>query len=76
MTPVSPRSTIFSRKINEKIAYHVALGRGLHSNFGVGVDLEASVKDTVRDLVAHLVGVTLTNRFRSEEDMVVAFDVH
>lgn len=49
--------------------YHVALGGALHGDLGVRVDSEASVEDSVRDLVAEFVGVALTDRFRCEVDM-------
>ena len=40
---------------------HTGLGSSLHSNSGVGVNLEASIKDTVGDLIAELVWVTFSN---------------
>jgi len=41
--------------------YHLGLGGGFEADLALGVLLEAGVEDTVGDLVAELVGVTLTD---------------
>jgi hypothetical protein len=41
--------------------YHLGLGGGLKANLAVGILSEASVEDTVRHLIAKLVGVALTD---------------
>jgi hypothetical protein len=42
---------------------HTGLGSGLDSNLGVGVLSQAGVKDSIRDLVTDLVGVSLSDGF-------------
>ena len=59
--------------------YHTGLGSGFHGNLAVGVDLKAGIKDTVRDLVAQFVGVTLTHGFGGkvkEAFLVVVSNLH
>jgi hypothetical protein len=56
--------------MRKKDTYHVALGGALHRNLGVGVNLDAGVKDTVGNLIAKLVGVAFSYRFRSKVDRV------
>jgi len=46
----------FSEKNN-----HTGLGGSFHGNLAVGVDLEAGIKDSVRDLIAELVWMSLTD---------------
>ena len=43
------------------------LSDGFASNFGVRVDLEVRIQDSVRNLIAHLIGMTFTHGFRSEQ---------
>jgi len=50
---------------------HASLGASLASDLGVGVLLKASVKDSVRNLVADLVGVTLVHGFRGEQEVAL-----
>jgi len=56
----------FTKKDN-----HAGFGGGLHSAFGVGVGFEAGVKDSIGNLIAKLVGVTLTDGLGSEVDVFV-----
>ena len=41
--------------------YHTGLGSSLHSNLAVWIDLEASIKNTVRDLIAELVWMAFSD---------------
>ncbi len=54
-----------------QVTYHAGFGGGLHSAFSVGVGFEAGIKDSVRNLIAKLVGMTLTDGFGSEVDVIV-----
>ena len=53
------------------MTYHAGFGGGLHGALGVGVDSEAGIEDTVGNLIAKLVGVTLTDGLGSEVDVFV-----
>ena len=50
---------------------HSRLGHRLTCNLAVGVLSEVGVQDGVGDLVAHLVGVSLADGLRCEEELVV-----
>ena len=43
--------------------YHSGLSCGFHGNFTVGVNLDACINDTVTDLIAKLIGMSLTYGF-------------
>ncbi len=51
---------------NAIFAYHLGLGGGLEADLASGVLLEAGVEDSVGDLIAELVGVTLTDGLGGE----------
>lgn len=42
---------------------HACFSGGLHGDFGIRVDAKAGIEHSIRDLIAELVGVTLTHRF-------------
>ena len=44
-----------------KKTYHSSFYRGFHSHLCIRVDSEASIDDAVGDLIAELVGVSLTD---------------
>ena len=48
---------------------HTGLEAGLAGDLGVGISGEAGVEDGVGDLIGHLVGVTLSDVFRREENL-------
>jgi len=56
----------FSKQHNK-----LGFGSSLHSDLGIWVESQTSIEDTIRDLVAHLIWVTFTNRFRSEENVII-----
>jgi hypothetical protein len=47
---------------------HTSLSAGLAGNLGVGVSLQASVQNSVGDLVAHLVRMAFRDALGSEEE--------
>jgi len=47
---------------------HVILGGSLASNLTQGIGLEASIKNSVRHLIAKLIGVALIDRLRGEKE--------
>jgi len=47
---------------------HACFSGGLHGDFGIRVDANAGIEHSIRDLIAELVGVTLTHRFRGKVD--------
>merc|ERR1740116_39659 len=48
--------------------YHVVLGRSLASDFALGVVCQASVQDSIGDLIAELVRVAFVHRLRGEQE--------
>ena len=58
------------------LTYHSSLGCSFHSDFGIWIDLEAGVKDSIRDLIAQLVWVALTDRLGGEVEMSSFVSVH
>jgi hypothetical protein len=48
-------------KLAGHYSYHLGLGGGLKANLAVGILSEASVEDTIRNLIAKLVWVALTD---------------
>ena len=58
------------------IYYHVSFGGGLHGNSGVGVNANAGVEDSVRDLIAKFVWMSLANGFGSEVNVASFVVLH
>ena len=58
------------------MTYHVGLGGSLHGDLGIWVNLDAGIKNTVRNLIADLVGVTLADRLRSEVNVALFVTLH
>ena len=58
----------FSSKDLSRHHDHVVLGRRLAGHLALGVCLQASVKHSIRHLVADLVWVTLVHRLRGEQE--------
>jgi len=52
---------LFSDASLSKKNNHVALSGSLHSDFSVRIDLNASIENTVRYLIAHLIRVAFTH---------------
>ncbi|KAK3043056.1 hypothetical protein RJ639_002624, partial [Escallonia herrerae] len=48
--------------------HHVSFCAGFTSNFALWILLQASIKDSIRDLVAELVRMAFIDRFRGEEE--------
>ncbi len=53
------------------MTYHAGFGGSLHSALGIGVESEAGVEDSIGNLIAKLVGVTLTDGLGGEVDVFV-----
>ena len=56
--------------------YHTGLGGGFHSDLSVGVDLEAGIEDTIGDLIAELVWMSLTDGLGGEVDVIFLDSFH
>ena len=56
--------------------YHTGLGGGFHGDLSVGVDLEAGIEDTIGDLIAELVWMSLTDGLGGEVKMTLFVIVH
>ena len=58
------------------LTYHSSLGCSFHSYFGIWIDLEAGVKDSIRDLIAELVWMALSDGLRGKINMILILHFH
>jgi hypothetical protein len=56
-------------------AKSLGLGGSLHGDSACGVDLDAGIDDSIRDLIAHLIGMAFTDRFGGEVDVTLELGV-